>query len=112
MGRGSERRNVTPAIGHKAGLPSAIFVGSIGVCHCAVFYKKRIMPTSENLQYARHSSTGTGIPWFDRDSFGDQWGVLLSEGLARVDTPIPPPPLPIRTDKPAILLQSTSPWSS
>src|SRR5713226_1347903 len=37
---GSERRNVTPAIGHKAGLHSAIYVGSVGVCHGALFYHK------------------------------------------------------------------------
>ena len=34
---------MTSAIGHKARLPSAIFVGAVGVCHGAVFYNKRII---------------------------------------------------------------------
>src|SRR2546427_12267680 len=47
--RDSKRRNVTPAISHKAGLPSAIFVGSVVVCHGAVFYNKYIMLKNENI---------------------------------------------------------------
>ena len=58
------------------------------------------------LSFLGASLTGTSLP-----PSGIPWGVLLSEGLARVH-PIAPPRLPIRTGTPAIPPRSISLWSS